>query len=62
MKKLSALLLALVLVATLCFGAMAESVNYVGTWVLYLMQSGEDVVDPTSLGYDMSLDLYEDYT
>lgn len=62
MKKLSALLLALVLAATLCFGAMAESVNYVGNWVLYLMQSGETTVDPTALGVDMSLLLNADYT
>ena len=62
MKKLSALLLALVLAATLCFGAMAEEINYVGTWTLTVLRMGEQSMDPASLGMDMSVVLNEDST
>ena len=46
MKKLSALLLARVLAATMCLGAMAEEVSYVGAWTLTEIRSGELVMDP----------------
>nr|MBR4279431.1 hypothetical protein [Clostridia bacterium] len=62
MKKLSALLLALLLAATLCFGAMAETVNYVGNWYLYMLQSGETVIDPGTMGMELTLVLNADYT
>ena len=62
MKKLSALLLALVLAATLCFGAMAEEISYVGTWTLTEIRSGELVMDPATLGMDMTIVLSEDGT
>ncbi|MBQ2954005.1 MAG: hypothetical protein IJE07_10750 [Clostridia bacterium] len=62
MKKLSALLLALLLAATMCVGAMAETVSYVGTWVLTSIVSGETAMDPATLGMDMAIILYEDGT
>ncbi|MBR3763686.1 MAG: hypothetical protein IKK57_03940 [Clostridia bacterium] len=62
MKKLSALLLALVLAVTLCLGAMAEEVNYVGAWTLTEIRSGELVMDPATLGMDMAIVLNEDGT
>lgn len=62
MKKLSALLLALVLAATLCFGAMAEAVDYTGTWSLTGMLSGETSLDPTALGMSATMVLNADGT
>lgn len=63
MKKLTAVLLALVLAAALCVGAMAESaVNYVDTWVLTgISMAGMDL-SPESLGMDMFIVLNEDGT
>lgn len=62
MKKLSALLLALALAATLCFGAMAEEVSYVGAWTLTDIRMGEQSMDPAMMGMDMSIVLNEDGT
>lgn len=62
MKKLSALLLALALAATMCLGAMAEEVSYVGAWTLTEIRSGELVMDPATLGMDMAIVLNEDGT
>ena len=62
MKKLSALLLALALAATLCLGAMAEEVSYVGAWTLTDIRLGEQSMDPAMMGMDMSIVLNEDGT
>ena len=62
MKKLSALLLALLLAATMCVGAMAETVSYVGTWVLTSIVSGEMTLDSATMGMEMSVVLREDGT
>lgn len=62
MKKLSALLLALLLAATLCVGAMAETASYVGTWVLTSIASAGMSMDPATLGMELSIVLREDGT
>ena len=62
MKKFAALLLALVLAATMCIGAMAEAVDYTGTWVLAEIRSGEYAFDPASMGMDMTIVLDADGT
>lgn len=62
MKKLYALLLVLALAATMCFGAMAEAVNYVGVWTLTGLRSGEQVIDPAAIGMDMTIVINEDGT
>ncbi len=62
MKKLSALLLALMLAATMCFGALAEEVNYAGTWVLTTITSEGASMDPAMLGFEMYIILNEDGT
>lgn len=62
MKKISSLLLALVLTFAMCFGAMAEAVDYTGTWALTLMTSGETSIDPAALGMDMTITLNADGT
>lgn len=60
MKKLFALLLALLLAATMCVGAMAETVSYVGTWVLTSIASAGMSFEPSTLGMDMTVVLNED--
>lgn len=62
MKKTVSLLLALMLAALMCFGAVAETVTYAGAWALTSIASGEDVMDPAMLGFEMTIILNEDGT
>lgn len=60
MKKLTALLLALVLAMLMCTGALAEETNYAATWALTGMTVDGVAVDPAQLGMDMTIELAED--
>ena len=61
MKKLVSLLLALMML--LGMTAFAEAaVDYTGLWALTGVAASGVTVDPTALGLDMSMELYEDGT
>lgn len=62
MKKLTAVLLALVLAATLCIGAIAEdsAVDYTGTWTATTLEVNGAAMDPAMLGMSMTMVLNED--
>ncbi len=62
MKKLATLLLALVLAATLCCGALAEAIDYTGEWVLTTVSMSGMSLDAATLGLEMSLLFNEDGT
>lgn len=56
MKKLTAVLLALVLAAALCVGAMAEgAVNYADTWVLTGIRTMSTILPPALGGIELDL-------
>jgi len=60
MKKLTAIILTL---ALLIFPvALAESADFLGTWYLNEMTMGDNVLSPSALGMDMTLELNEDGT
>ncbi len=57
MKKLMALL---VVLAMMCGAAFAEAVDYVGYWVMSGVEVAGIRVDPTMLGLNAYMELYED--
>ncbi len=63
MKKLTSVLLALLLAATLCVVALAEEAfTYVGTWTVTTLEMNGAAMDPTVLGMSISMTLNEDGT
>lgn len=60
MKKLLSLLLVLMMV--LSGAAFAEATDYVGYWLMTAVDMDGTTVDPTSLGLNAYLELYEDGT
>lgn len=62
MKKLFAMLLALMLLLGLTAFAEEEAYDYTGLWVLTGVSASGVTVDPTAVCLDMTMELYEDGT
>lgn len=62
MKKLISALLTLMLLLGLTVFAQEEAYDYTGLWVLTGVSTSGVTVDPSALGLDMTMELYEDGT